>query len=107
MAFKIERTDRPEDFVDFEIDTGDGVEELRLQKPDCLPPETVAKIAKTYNDKAEDLSLLEMNRELLGIVAPGKRKLFKSMAERQITQITEIWNESSEVNVGESEASED
>lgn len=107
MAIKIERTDRPEDFVEFEIDTPGGLVELSLQKPDCLPPDVVAKISKVYNEKAEKISTLDMNRELLGIIAPDKKKALQTMPERQITQITTAWNESSGVTMGESEASED
>lgn len=106
MAFRIERVDRPEDFVEFEVvDTNDKLVEFKIQKNNCLPPATVKKITDFIAAQPENASLIEINRETLKIICPEQKKLFDRMAARQMDQIFDHWNKESEMTLGESEAS--
>lgn len=108
MAFRIERVDRPEDFVHFEIvGSDDKLVEFKMQKNDCLPPQTVKKLNDFIAAQPDTASLVEINRESLKIICPEQKKLFDSLAARQMEQIFSHWNEQSEMDMGESEASTD
>lgn len=106
MAFRIDRVDRPEDFVDFEVVDGNGkLVEFSLPKNDCLSPAVVKKLNDFMAAQDENATLVEINRESLKIICPSQKKLFDGMAARQMNQIFEHWNKESEMDLGESEAS--
>lgn len=106
MAFRIESVDKPEFYVDFEIEQADGkVVEFSIPKADCLPPSTVKKLNDFIAAQDNTASVVEINRETLKILAPSKKKLFDDLAQRQMEAIFKHWNAESEATVGESGAS--
>lgn len=106
MAFRIEPTNRPEDYVDFEIVTNDGAtHNITMLKNDCLEPEKVGKLDE-FLKSIEDADLMpEINRAQLKIIAPGHDEVFDQLTERQITQILKHYRAESRGDEGESEAS--
>lgn len=108
MAFRIEPTNRPEDYVDFEVATNDGtVHDISLPKNDCLAPETVAKIRTELNKVKDDDPVIKIYVTQLTIVDPEHKALWSKLAARQLEQIMKHWAEASETDLGESEGSTD
>jgi hypothetical protein len=108
MAFRIEPTNRPEDFIDFEVVTNDGTtHDVKLPKNDCLSPETVAKLRTELNKVKDDDPVLKIYVIQLSIAAPEHKDLWKQLAARQLEQIMKHWGEASENDLGESKDSTD
>ena len=106
MAFRIDRVDRPEDYVDFEVVNSDGkLVEFSLPKNDCVSPAVVKKINDFIAAQDESASAVDIQRESLKIICPSQKKLFDGLAARQLNQIFDHWNKESEIDLGESEAS--
>ncbi|MEY8565208.1 hypothetical protein AALF15_01375 [Corynebacteriaceae bacterium 7-707] len=108
MAFRIEPTNRPEDFVDFEIVTNDGsTHEVSIPKNDCLPPETVDRLAETLASIEDTDMAAQVNRAQLKVIAPGNDDVFDQLTERQLNDILKHYRAESDGDLGESEASTD
>lgn len=108
MAFRIDRCDRPEDYVEFEMEDKNGkVVDFSIQKVDCYPPAVVKKINDFLAAQDATATVPDLNRETLKIVAPEHKKVFDGMTARQLEQVWAHLNEESGVSVGESEASTD
>ncbi|MDN6706704.1 hypothetical protein [Corynebacterium glyciniphilum] len=108
MAFRIENIDRPENYVDFEIEQADGkVANFSIPKSDCIAPSVLKKLDSLISAQGENSSIVELNRESLKILAPEHKKVFDTLVQRQMDAIFKHWNDESEVPLGESEASTD
>lgn len=108
MAFRIENIDRPENYVDFEIELADGkVATFSIPKSDCIAPSVLKKLDSLIAAQGENSSIVELNRESLKILAPEHKKVFDTLVQRQMDAIFKHWNDESEVPLGESEASTD
>ena len=106
MAFRIESVDRPENYVDFEVEQADGkLVEFSIPKPDCLPPSMVKKLNDFIASQDQSVSVVDVNRETLKIMVPAHKKLFDQLAQRQMQAIFDHWNAEAEASLGESEAS--
>lgn len=102
MAFRIEPTNRPEDYVDFTVVTNDGSEhEIRLQKNDCLDHGKVEELQELFRSVEETDLMSEVNRKQLAIIAPDHEDVWSQITERQITQILTHYREASEGDLGE------
>lgn len=101
MAFRIERTDQPDNYVDFEIVTNDGnTHNVRILKNDCLPPETVAKLREMLASIEEEDFVDDVTRAEFKILAPGHDDMFDQLTTRQIVQIRDHYRAESEGDQG-------
>lgn len=106
MAFRIESVNKPEFYVDFELELNDGkIAEFSIPKADCLTPATLKKLNEFIAAQDNTASVVEVNRETLKILVPAERKAFDSLTQHQMEAIFKHWNAESGVALGESEAS--
>ncbi|WP_291474204.1 hypothetical protein [Corynebacterium sp.] len=106
MAFRIESVNKPEFYVDFELEQNDGkIVEFSIPKSDCLPPSTLKKLNEFIAAQDSAASVVEVNRETLKILVPAEKKTFDNLTQHQMEAIFKHWNAESGVTLGESEAS--
>ena len=109
MAFKIARSDLPENFVDFVVDVNGEVLEFTVPKFDHIRPEKYAAIEKWAKNRGKGaLDSTEADREMIRLhTSAEQHKLVKELTTGQLRQIGKHWSEESAMPVGESEPSGD
>lgn len=97
MAFRIEPANRPEDQVDFTIVTNDNTEHpITIPKPDCLPPETVARVNEVIASTEPTDPAVEALRAQLIALVPDQKPVWDQLVQRQILEVFDYWNKSTQ-----------